>query len=63
MAQAGAKATVDREVEFANQNGIHATPTVFVNGKQTSVSSPEQLRTLISQLRQNPQAVASAATR
>jgi protein-disulfide isomerase len=63
MAQAGAKATVDREVEFAIRNGIHATPTVFVNGKQTSVSAPEQLETLIGQLRQNPPAVASAATR
>jgi len=61
MAQQGAKATVDREVQIANENGIHATPTVFVNGKQTSVSNPEQLRALIGQLKQNPATVASAA--
>jgi protein-disulfide isomerase len=41
---------VDEEIAFAQKNGINATPTVFVNGQQTRVVAPEQLRTLIRQL-------------
>jgi protein-disulfide isomerase len=43
-------ATVDEEIAFAQKNGINATPTVFINGRQTKVVAPEQLRTLIQQL-------------
>jgi protein-disulfide isomerase len=43
-------AEVDQEVAFAQQNGVNATPTAFVNGQKTSLSTPEQLHTLIGQL-------------
>jgi protein-disulfide isomerase len=49
-------AAVDQEVAFAEQNGVNATPTVFVNGQKTQVAAPEQLRTLIRELSQAPQA-------
>jgi protein-disulfide isomerase len=43
-------AQVDQDVAFAQQNGINATPTAFINGQKTQVVAPEQLRTLIRQL-------------
>jgi protein-disulfide isomerase len=43
-------AQVDQEVAFAQQNGINATPTAFINGQKTQVVAPEQIRTLIRQL-------------
>lgn len=43
-------AQVDEAVAFAQQNGINATPTAFINGQKTQVVAPEQLRTLIQQL-------------
>jgi protein-disulfide isomerase len=42
-------ADVDQEVAFAQQNGINATPTAFINGHKTQVTTPEQLRSLILQ--------------
>jgi protein-disulfide isomerase len=41
---------VEEDVAFAQKNGINATPTVFINGRQTKVVAPEQLRTIIQQL-------------
>jgi protein-disulfide isomerase len=49
-----------QDVAFANRNGIEATPTVFINGRQTEVVAPEQLRTLIRELASGPKAVAQA---
>jgi protein-disulfide isomerase len=43
-------AAVDQAVAFAQQNGINATPTAFINGQKTQVVAPEQIRTLIRQL-------------
>ena len=43
-------AEVDQAVAFAQQNGINATPSVFINGQKTQVVAPEQLHTLIRQL-------------
>jgi len=51
---------IEHEVAFANDNGIHATPTVFLNGKETRVVAAEQLRTLIRQLSPNPRAPSAA---
>jgi protein-disulfide isomerase len=51
---------VDRDLAFGRENGIRATPTVFVNGKQTRIVAPEQLRTLIRQLSQAPRSTAPA---
>jgi protein-disulfide isomerase len=44
---AGAQAIIYRDVALANANGIYATPTVFVNGKETQIVDPEQLLTII----------------
>src|ERR1039457_1106609 len=38
-------AEVDKDVAFAQQNGINATPTAFINGQKTQVVGPEQRRT------------------
>jgi protein-disulfide isomerase len=57
----GAAAKVDQDLAFGRENGIHATPTVFVNGKETRVVAPEQLRTLIRQLGTGPRAAPPAA--
>jgi len=40
---------VDKDVAFARKNGINATPTVFISGRQTKVVAPDQLRTIIQQ--------------
>jgi protein-disulfide isomerase len=56
LSQDGGKALVDREVAFGNANGIEATPTVFLNGKETEAVAPEQLLTLIRELGLNPTA-------
>lgn len=53
-------AAVDQEVAFAGQNGINATPTVFVNGKRTQVSAPEQLSALIREPSGAPKASVAA---
>jgi protein-disulfide isomerase len=45
-----AKARIDSELAYGAANGIEATPTVFVNGKQTDVVAPEQLLTLVQEL-------------
>lgn len=50
VAGKAAAANVDQDVTFALDNGISATPTVFVNGVQTRVTAPEQLLTLIRQI-------------
>jgi len=47
LVQKGGKARAERELAFANTNGIEATPTVFVNGKETEVVAPEQLLTIL----------------
>jgi len=41
---------IDQDMAFAQENGINATPTAFVNGQKTQIVSPEQVRTLIRQL-------------
>lgn len=41
---------VDEDIAFAQKNGINATPTVFVNGRQTKIVAADQLRTIIQQL-------------
>jgi len=46
----GAKAAIERDVAFGNANGVEATPTVFVNGKETEIVAPEQVLTLIREL-------------
>ena len=43
-------AQIEQEIEFARQNGISATPTVFVNGMKNQISAPEQVQTIIRQL-------------
>jgi protein-disulfide isomerase len=46
-----AAARVDQDMAFAKQNGIEATPTLFVNGQRLeSVASAEQVLTFIRQL-------------
>jgi len=45
-----ATAIVDRDVAFGNSNGIQATPTVFLNGRETEIVAPEQLLTLVREL-------------
>jgi protein-disulfide isomerase len=54
---------VDRDVAFAQENGINATPTVFLNGQRIRVAAPEQLRTLFRELQSpnTPVAVAPSA--
>ena len=42
-------AEVEQEVTFAQQNGINATPTLFVNGQKTQAATIEQLRAIIRQ--------------
>lgn len=43
-------AQIDRDVAFGTQNGVNATPTLFINGQRVAaVTAPEQLRTLIRQ--------------
>jgi len=54
IAREGGKALVEREVAYGNAHGIGATPTVFVNGKQTEVVAPEQLLTIIRELGSTP---------
>ena len=44
------EAAVERDLAFGRANDVHATPTVYVNGRQTQIVAPEQLRTLIRQL-------------
>lgn len=59
-------AQVERDMALAQQNGIEATPTVFVNGRRTQVTAPEQMRTLIRQLSEdaeNEPAAVDAASR
>ncbi len=43
-------AKVDRDISFAQENGISATPTAFLNGKRTQIVAPEQLHTIIREL-------------
>jgi len=47
-------AQIDKDVAFAQQNGINATPTAFVNGAKTQIVSPEQIHTLVRQLSEAP---------
>jgi protein-disulfide isomerase len=50
------EAEIEQEVAFAQQNGVNATPTAFVNGQKTQVGTPEQLRALIRGFGAKPQA-------
>jgi protein-disulfide isomerase len=57
-----AAARVDQDVAFAMQNGIEATPTLFINGHRLeSVANPEQILTFIRQLGEPVRAAAAAA--
>lgn len=49
------KAAIEREVAFGNANGIHATPTVFLNGKQARVGDAGQMLSLVRRLAEDPQ--------
>jgi protein-disulfide isomerase len=55
-------AEVDQAVAFAQQNGINATPSVFINGQKTQVVAPEQIRTLIRQMSEGPVAPGAEAS-
>jgi hypothetical protein len=61
LSQPETKTGVDSAVAFAEQHGIEGTPTIFLNGRETPIVAPEQLRTLISQISKNPQAFAEMA--
>ena len=50
----GATATIDQEVRYASSHGIEGTPTVFINNRQFTVISSEQLQTIIWELRSIP---------
>ena len=39
---------------FGNTNGVEATPTVFLNGRETEIVAPEQVLTLIRELSAAP---------
>lgn len=55
---------VDRDLTFAQEYGIQATPAVFINGHRIgSVAGPEQILTLIHQLSPPERTVAQAARR
>jgi len=54
-------ALIDYDVSFAQQSGINATPTAFVNGEKTQIVSREQVRALIRQLSETPGAASAAA--
>jgi len=54
-------AEVDKDIALAQQSGVNATPTVFINGQRTQVVAAEQLRTLIRQLSGAPNASAAPA--
>jgi protein-disulfide isomerase len=47
-------AQVDRDVSFAQDNAINATPTVFLNGHRTKIVGPEQLQTLVREIGEAP---------
>jgi protein-disulfide isomerase len=50
MTEKRTAAKIDGDVKFALENGINATPTLFINGQRTRLSGPEHLRTLIREL-------------
>jgi protein-disulfide isomerase len=50
------KTAVEREVTFGKDNGIHATPTVFLNGRRARVGDAAQMLSLVRQLVKDPQA-------
>ncbi len=54
VAERRTAATVDADVAFATRNGVHGTPTVFLNGQQVSLAGAEQLKTQIAQLARDP---------
>jgi len=56
LSEGGSKTAVDRELAFGNDNGIHATPTVFINGKQAQVGDSGQMLALVRQLEKDPNA-------
>jgi protein-disulfide isomerase len=43
-------AQVERDISFAQEHGINATPTVFLNGQQTQIVAAEQLQTLLREI-------------
>lgn len=55
-------ARIEDDVRFARQNGINATPTLFINGQQTRISGPDHLRTIIRELLK-PAAAPAVASR
>jgi protein-disulfide isomerase len=59
--QGGTRALIERDVAFANKNGIEATPTVFVNGRETEIVAREQVLTLIRELSANPSSAVQAS--
>jgi protein-disulfide isomerase len=56
-------AAVEQEVVFAQQSGINATPTAFVNGQRVQIATAEQLRALIRQVSESTKASAAPPAR
>ena len=54
---------IDAAIAFAQQNGINATPTAFVNGQKMQIVAPEQIRTLIRQYTEQKTTAAADAPR
>jgi protein-disulfide isomerase len=50
------KAAIQREIAFGNDNGIRATPTVLVNGRQMQLGDSGQMLALVRQLEKYPDA-------
>ena len=64
LAERDAAGQVDKDVAFARESGISATPTMFVNGHRLEGAlPPEQILTLIHQLGPKAQANADPAGR
>jgi protein-disulfide isomerase len=56
-------AKIDRDIAFGTDNGVNATPTLFINSERVAgVVAPEQLRTLIKEAA-SQQAKLQASTR
>jgi len=62
ISQGGGKALVERDLAFGSAHEVGATPTVFINGRETEVVAPEQLLTLIRELSPSPVAPARPRT-
>lgn len=53
---------IEQDMAFGKETGVHATPTLFLNGEQIDNVSAEQLHTLIHQLTGNPNSAVPEST-